>query len=81
MMKKKFGNQSNLVKPIGWAYAFELSIKVYLQEFKIGEYPLKSVDNYLGTSTFKFGPGLEYLKWFFWGIKKIKLKKKLDHKF
>ena len=84
MMKKKVWQSIELEsKPIGWAYAFELSIKVYLQKFKIGEYPLKSVDRLFGgSSTFKFGPWLsEYLKWFFWGIKKIKLKKKLDHKF
>lgn len=79
MMKKKVWQSIELKsKPIGWAYAFELSIKVYLQEFKIGEYPLKSVDRLFGgSSTFRFGPWLsEYLKWFFWGIKKIKLKKR-----
>ena len=79
MMKKKVWQSINLdSKPIGWAYAFELSIKVYLQEYKIGEYPLKSVDRLFGgTSTFRFGPWLkEYLKWFFWGVKKIRIKKK-----
>lgn len=84
MMKKKVWQSIELESnPIGWAYAFELSIKVYLREFKIGEYPLKSVDRLFGgSSTFRFGPWLsEYLKWFFWGIKKIKLKKKLDHRF
>ena len=79
MMKKKVWQSIELEsKPIGWAYAFELSIKVYLQEYKIGEYPLKSVDRLFGgTSTFRFGPWLsEYLKWFFWGIKKIRVKNK-----
>ena len=79
MMKKKVWQSIELEsKPIGWAYAFELSIKVYLQEYKIGEYPLKSVDRLFGgTSTFRFGPWLsEYLKWFFWGIKKIRIKNK-----
>ena len=57
MMKKKVWQSIELEsKPIGWAYAFELSIKVYLQKFKIGEYPLKSVDRLFGgSSTFKFG--------------------------
>jgi dolichol-phosphate mannosyltransferase len=79
MMKKKVWQSIELEsKPIGWAYAFELSIKVYLQEYKIGEYPLKSVDRLFGgTSTFRFGPWLsEYFKWFFWGIKKIRVKNK-----
>ena len=75
MMKKKTWQSIELEsKPIGWAFAFELSIKVYLKKFKIDEFPLKSVDRLFGgSSTFKFGPWLvEYLKWFIWGIKKIK---------
>tara|TARA_A100001234_G_C12599314_1_gene374245 strand:+ start:419 stop:1141 length:723 start_codon:yes stop_codon:yes gene_type:complete len=78
MMRKNVWNSIDLqAKPIGWAYSFELSIKVYLKNYKIGEYPIKSVDRLFGgSSTFKFGPWLkEYLKWFFWGIKKIKYEK------
>jgi len=78
MMKKNVWKSVRLEsKPIGWAFSFELSIKVYLQEFKIDEYPLKSVDRLFGgSSTFKFGPWLkEYFKWFIWGIKKIKYEK------
>ena len=75
MMKKKTWQSIELEsKPIGWAFAFELSIKVYLKKYKIDEFPLKSVDRLFGgSSAFKFGPWLvEYLKWFMWGIKKIK---------
>tara|TARA_B100001057_G_scaffold453779_1_gene498877 strand:- start:6142 stop:6861 length:720 start_codon:yes stop_codon:yes gene_type:complete len=75
MMKKTVWETIKLEsKPIGWAYTFELSIKAYLKGFKIDEYPLKSVDRLFGgSSTFKFGPWLkEYLRWFIWGIKKIK---------
>ena len=78
MMKKDVWNDVDLqAQPIGWAYSFELAIKVYLKGYKIDEYPLKSVDRLFGgSSTFKFGPWLkEYLKWFFWGIKKIKHEK------
>ena len=78
MMKKTVWETIKLEsKPIGWAYAFELSIKAYLKDFKIDEYPLKSVDRLFGgSSTFKFGPWLkEYLKWFVWGVKKIKYEK------
>ena len=72
MMRKKVWNsidfQSN---PIGWAFAFEISIKSYLKEYKLSEYPIKSVDRLFGgSSTFKLGSWTkEYLKWFFWGIK------------
>lgn len=78
MMKKTVWNSIKLEsKPIGWAYSFELAIKVYLGKFKIDEFPLKSVDRLFGgSSTFRFGPWLkEYLKWFFWGVKKIKYDK------
>lgn len=78
MMKKNVWKSVKLeAKPIGWAFAFELSIKVYLQKFRIDEYPLKSVDRLFGgSSTFKLGLWLkEYLKWFIWGIKKIKYEK------
>lgn len=75
MMKKKVWNSISLdSNPIGWAFAFELTIKVYLNNFKITETPLKSVDRLFGgSSTFKTFPWVkEYLKWFFWGIKKIR---------
>lgn len=78
MMKKIVWNSIKLEsKPVGWAYSFELAIKVYLKNYKVDEYPLKSVDRLFGgSSTFKFGPWLkEYLKWFIWGIKKIKNEK------
>ena len=77
MMKKTVWNSIKLdSRPVGWAYSFELAIKVYLKNYKIGEYPLKSVDRLFGgSSTFKLRPWLkEYLKWFLWGIIKIKKK-------
>ena len=73
MMKKKVWEDIELTSnPIGWAFAFELSIKTYLKGYNISEYPIKSVDRLFGgSSTFKLGPWFkEYLKWFFWGIKK-----------
>jgi len=77
MMKKNVWNSIELEsKPVGWAYAFELTIKVYLNDYKIDEFPLKSVDRLFGgSSTFKFGPWLvEYMKWFIWGVKNVKKK-------
>ena len=78
LMKKNVWKSIDLEsKPIGWAYSFELAIKVFLKGYNVGEFPLKSVDRLFGgSSTFKFGPWLkEYLRWFFWGLKKIKNKK------
>ena len=78
MMKKKVWEDIELTSnPVGWAFAFELSIKTYLKGYNISEYPIKSVDRLFGgSSTFKLGPWFkEYLKWFFWGIKKTYKKK------
>jgi dolichol-phosphate mannosyltransferase len=75
MMKKETWKSITLEsKPIGWAFAFELSIKVYINHLKISEYPIKSVDRLFGgSSTFKFNRWLvEYLKWFIWGFRKIR---------
>jgi dolichol-phosphate mannosyltransferase len=75
MMKKKIWNSIKFKSnPIGWAFAFELSIKTYINGYKISEYPIKSVDRLFGgSSTFKLGSWLkEYLRWFFWGIKEIR---------
>lgn len=61
-------------RPVGWAVAFELSIKAQLQGFKLGEVPIISIDRLFGgESTFKLGPWfVEYLRWFIWGIKTAK---------
>ena len=75
MMKKNVWKSIKLEsKPIGWAFSFELSIKVFLEKYKVDEYPFKSVDRLFGgSSTFKLKNWLkEYLKWFVWGVKKIK---------
>ncbi len=78
MMKKSLWKSIKLEsKPIAWAFAFELSIKAYLNNYKIDEYPLKSVDRLFGgRSTFKLGPWVkEYLRWFIWGYLQIKKNK------
>ena len=75
MMKKEVWNNISFEsKPIGWVFAFELTIKVYLNNFKIGEVPMKCVDRLFGgSSTFKPLPWIkEYLRWFFWGIKRVR---------
>ena len=80
MFKKEIWNNLNLESnPVGWVFAFELSIKSYMKGYKISEFPIKSVDRLFGgSSTFKLGPWVkEYLKWFAWGIMKTnKLLKK-----
>lgn len=64
-------------KPVGWAVLFELAIKAQVHNYKLGEVPIISIDRlYGGTSTFSFGPWFwEYLKWFFWGLKRLAFKK------
>lgn len=76
MMKKQIWNSIEFnSKPIGWAFAFELSIKVIVANHKVCEIPFKSVDRLFGgKSTFKVGAWtLEYLKWFFYGILKLNI--------
>ena len=75
MFRKSLFDEIELdARPAGWAVAFELSIKAQLQDYKLGEVPIISIDRLFGgESTFKLGPGfIEYLKWFIWGIKTAK---------
>jgi dolichol-phosphate mannosyltransferase len=61
-------------KPVGWAVAFEMSIKAQLAGFRLGEVPIVSIDRlYGGTSTFRVGPWTaEYFRWFLWGVRKLR---------
>ncbi|HYG75740.1 MAG TPA: glycosyltransferase [Planctomycetota bacterium] len=56
-------------KPVGWAVAFEMSLKAQHAGLKLGEVPIISIDRlYGGTSTFRLGPWCaEYFRWFMWG--------------
>ena len=56
-------------RPVGWAVAFEMSMKAQAGGFKLGEVPIISVDRlYGGKSTFRVGAWTkEYLRWFLWG--------------
>lgn len=72
MFRKSMFEQIKLESnPVGWAVAFELSIKAQFQGFKLGEVPYISIDRLFGgESTFKVGPWVvEYLRWFIWGAK------------
>ena len=79
MFRKSIFSKINLEsRPVGWAVAFELSIKAQLQGFKLGEVPIISIDRLFGgESTFKLGPWfVEYLRWFVWVIRAAKLMRK-----
>jgi dolichol-phosphate mannosyltransferase len=67
-----FKNQSN-----GWVFAFELSIKAFLLNKKIGEIGLLSVDRLFGgASTFRPIPWIkDYFKCYCWGLINIYRKK------
>ncbi len=58
-------------KPVGWAVAFEMAIKVQRMGLKLGEVPIISINRfYGGKSSFRLGPWvIEYSKWFFRGLK------------
>ena len=75
MLRKSIFNEIKLeCNPVGWAVAFELSIKAQFQGFKLGEVPIVSIDRLFGgESTFKLGPWfIEYLRWFIWGAKQAR---------
>ena len=77
LMRRSVFNQLHLeARPVGWAVAFEMSMKAQLAGFKLGEVPIISVDRlYGGNSSFRPGPWtLEYLRWFWWGT--LRLRKK-----
>lgn len=70
--KKVFGPLQLESRPIGWAFAFEMAIKVQQLGISLGEVPLVSIDRLFGgQSSFKLGPWLvEYLRWFLWGLRR-----------
>jgi len=75
MMKKSFFDRVMLEsRPVGWSFAFEMSIKAQLLGIRVGEVPVVSVDRpFGGQSSFKLGSWVkEYLRWFFWGLRCLK---------
>lgn len=75
MFRRELFSQLDLTsRPVGWAVAFEMSMKAQLAGFRLGEVPIISVDRlYGGTSTFKLGPWvIEYLRWFVWGAVNVR---------
>ena len=73
MFDKKIWTKINPESNIGWSFAFELSIKAQILNYKIGEVPIISVDRLFGgQSTFLLSSWTKgYLKWFFYGVKNI----------
>ncbi len=59
--------------PIGWAVAFEMSIKFYLMGAKMTEVPVVSIDRlYGGQSSFRAASwSQEYWRWFMYGLREI----------
>lgn len=75
MMRRSVYYQLNLAaRPVGWAVAFEMSMKAQIAGLRLGEVPIISVDRlYGGESTFRLGPWtIEYLKWFLWGVRRLR---------
>jgi dolichol-phosphate mannosyltransferase len=75
MMKRPVYYQLQLsARPVGWAVAFEMSMKAQAGGFRLGEVPIISVDRlYGGKSTFRMGAWTrEYLRWFVWGTRELR---------
>jgi hypothetical protein len=75
MSRRSVFDMLNLeAKPVGWAVAFEMAIKVELAGLRLGEVPVISIDRlYGGTSTFRVGLWIrEYSRWFFWGMRRLR---------
>jgi dolichol-phosphate mannosyltransferase len=66
--------------PVGWACAFEMSIKAQLLGLKLAEVPIVSIDRlYGGKSTFRVGAWTtQYLRWFVWGAARLHRGPKTD---
>ncbi|MDD5449082.1 MAG: glycosyltransferase [Candidatus Omnitrophica bacterium] len=73
MARRSIFEKINIEADVGWAFAFELSIKAQLLGLRMGEVPVVSVDRLFGgDSTFRVGPWMrEYLRWFFWGVNSL----------
>jgi dolichol-phosphate mannosyltransferase len=74
MRREVFAKLDLAARPVGWAVAFEMSMKAQLAGLRMGEVPIISVDRlYGGESTFRVGPWvLEYLRWFLWGSMRLR---------
>jgi dolichol-phosphate mannosyltransferase len=61
-------------KPVGWAVAFEMSMKAQYIGLKLGEVPIVSIDRLFGgKSTFRLMPWVrEYFRWFMWGTMNLR---------
>lgn len=61
-------------RAVGWAVAFEMSIKFYLLGMRMSEVPVVSIDRlYGGESSFRAGSWTkEYWRWFKWGVREIR---------
>lgn len=59
--------------PVGWAVAFEMSIKFYLLGLRMTEVPVVSIDRlYGGKSSFRAASwSREYWRWFMYGLREI----------
>ncbi len=83
MMRRSAYYRLNLsARPVGWAVAFEMSMKAQLAGLKLGEVPIISVDRlYGGESTFRVGPwAIEYFRWFIWGIRHLRSQSAVSRK-
>ncbi|MEK6584484.1 MAG: glycosyltransferase [Nitrospirota bacterium] len=73
MFQSSIVRKINLESTMGWSFALELSIKAQLNNLRIAQIPIISINRfYGGKSNFKLIPwGGAYSRLFFWGIKEF----------
>ena len=73
MFKKNIFKNITLESNTGWSFALELSLKAYLQNYRIAQVPIKSIDRIFGgESTFKLFSWIQkYYSLAIWGAIQI----------
>jgi len=81
MYRRTIFEKIKLESDIGWSVSFELAFKSHLNNLKITEVPIISINRfYGGTSSFRLWSwSMAYTKLFLWGIRKLHAKGKLRY--
>ncbi len=81
MYRRSIFEKIKLESNVGWSVSFELAIKSHLNNLKITEFPIISINRfYGGSSSFRFWSWVTaYTKLFVWGLKSLHAHGKLRY--
>lgn len=81
MYRRSIFEKIKLESEVGWSVSFELAIKSHLNNLKITEFPIISINRfYGGTSSFRLWSWVAaYIKLFLWGLKELHANGKLRY--